>query len=127
MVEEEFGHHTIDRFARSESAVTLKYNSWLENDAFYQLWEKNSINYCVPPLGLISQALVHLIKSRAKGTFVVPDWPTSHWYPILLKISVKIQNVPRKMLIVEPFTELFNKFEEQTFLVAQVDGQLYYQ
>ena len=127
LVEEEFGSHTIDRFARSESAVTLQFNSWMENDAFYQLWEKDSINYCVPPLGLISQALTHLIKSKAKGTFVVPDWPTSHWYPILLKISEKIQKVPRKMLIVEPSTELFNKFDNQTFLVAKVNGQLYYQ
>lgn len=127
MVEEEFGHHTVDRFARSESAITITYNSWLENDAFFQLWEKDSISYCVPPLGLIPQALTHLIKSRAKGTFVVPDWPTSHWYPILLKVSLKIRRVPRKLLIVEQSTELFNKFENQIFLVAQVNGELYYQ
>jgi len=126
LVEREFGYHTIDRFAREESAVTIQFNSWLENDAFLNLWEKNSMNYCVPPVGLISQALVHLIKSRAKGTFIVPNWTSSIWYPVLLRISVKRRIVPRKMLIIDSSNELFEKFENQDFLMVQVDGNLYY-
>ena len=125
LIEKEFGHHTIDRFASKNSAITILFNTWLENDAFQELWDQESLNYCAPPIGLIAQALVHLIKSEAKATFVVPDWPSSIWYPILLKISLKKRTVPRKMLIIEPSTELYNKFENQNFLIVQVDGKLY--
>src|SRR3989338_5471075 len=97
------------------------FNSWMENDTFLQPWEQHLTSYCVPPLGLISQALVHCIKSQATATFVVPDWPSSIWYPILLKLSERIVPVTRKMLTITPLSELSDKFETSSFLVAHLD------
>lgn len=127
MVEKEFGNHTIDRFATSESATTIQFNSWLENDAFQELWEQNSINYCVPPIGLIPQALFHLIRSKAIGTFVVPYWPTAYWFPILLKISLEQRSVPLQWLITEHYNELHKLSDNLSFMAVKVNGMLYFQ
>ena len=126
LVNQEFGIHHVDRFATTSSATTLVFNSWKENDAFKSLWEKELVSYCVPPIGLISQALIHLIKSRSIATFVIPEWSSSIWWPLLLKLLKKRKSITRRMLLIKPLSELWNKFEGTTFIIAHLDGNLYF-
>jgi hypothetical protein len=126
LVNQEFGTHHVDRFATTSSATTLLFNSWKKNDAFTNLWERELVSYCVPPIGLISQALIHLVKSRAIATFVIPEWSSSIWWPLLLKILKHRRSITRKMLLIKPLSELWDKFEKTKFLIAHLDGNLWF-
>jgi hypothetical protein len=128
MVEEEFGHHHVDRFASHQNSRMTIFNSFTkENDALLELWQDpNQRSYCVPPLGLISQSLVHVIKSRARATFILPSWHSASWYPVMLRILRREISVPKSMLRSMDSSEL-SRNKEWSFLALDLDGALYFQ
>lgn len=129
LVEREFGTHHVDRFASRLNSQLTTFNSFTkENDALLELWEESvdKRSYCAPPLGLISQSLVHLIKSRARATFILPSWSSASWYPVMLRLLRREISVPRSLLKNVDSSEL-SRNSEWSFLALDLDGALYFQ
>ena len=56
---------------------------WAEGiDAFARCWE-GDFNWLCPPVKAIPATISHACKQRAKGTLVVPFWPTSYFWPLI--------------------------------------------
>ena len=83
-----WGPHTIDRFASGINTQLSRFNSrfWeLDTeavDAFTCDWQ-GEVNWWAPPVGLIPRVIQHARRTKAKGTLVVPDWPSAPFWPIL--------------------------------------------
>jgi hypothetical protein len=45
--------------------------------------------YAFPPFSVICVALQKVLKDKATGIIIVPNWPTQPWYPKLLKMLIK--------------------------------------
>ncbi|XP_053403229.1 uncharacterized protein LOC128558328 [Mercenaria mercenaria] len=87
-LESMYGPHDIDRFANEYSCKVSRYNSlfWTPSteavDAFTQDWG-NDNNWCVPPVSLAPRALNHIFCCKGTGTFVLPFWPSSPFFPLI--------------------------------------------
>ena len=57
-------------------------------NAFTLSWT-NLKFYIFCPFSVISRVLSKIIKDRARGILVVPDWPSQAWYPQLAKLLTK--------------------------------------
>ena len=125
-IEEEFGPHHVDRFASPENALLTIYNSYTRaNDALREPWlEQEGRSYCCPPLGLIPQSLLHVIRSETEATFILPYWTSASWWPIMLKITKRLLKVPRNLLMITPSSELCRNSEWE-FIAVDVNGSLY--
>ena len=88
LVEKKWGPHSVDRFANHENAQLPRFNSrfWCPGteavDAFSVSWA-NGNNWVVPPIFLISKVLNHIAASGARGTLVVPAWPSAAFWPMI--------------------------------------------
>ena len=77
-----WGPHSVDRFADNINCKLPKFNSkfWCPNtyqvDAFSVSWE-GEVNWLVPPISIIAQAIMHVRASKAIATLVAPAWPSS--------------------------------------------------
>ena len=89
-LEEKWGPHTIDRFASSSNTKLKRFNSKFlcpnteHVNAFSISWEGEN-NYLVPPVTYIPKILAHMQACQAKGTVVVPYWPSAAYFPILFE------------------------------------------
>ena len=54
-------------------------------DAFSVSWHNESF-YAFPPFSIIARVLQKVVRDKAKGVIIVPDWPTQPWFPFLLKL-----------------------------------------
>ena len=81
----------MDRFASGPHNCVVRsgvYNSlygrgddgWEWADALSVNWA-GMTNWLHPPYGLIDEVLDHAVACRAKGTLIVPDWPSASWWP----------------------------------------------
>ena len=44
---------------------------------------RSDVTFCAfPPFCIILSVLQKIIRDRARGILVVPDWPSQPWYPI---------------------------------------------
>ena len=83
-----WGPFTVDCFATYYNKKVEKYYSRFWNpdtsgvDAFFQSWENDNC-LLVPPVDLVSKTLKYMEKELAFGTLVVPDWPSSVFWPLL--------------------------------------------
>ena len=89
--------HTVDRFANASNAQCARFNSRLPcpsaeaTDAFAQSWEAEN-NWLCPPVRLIPAAIAHACKQRANSTLIVPCWPSSFFWPLIMPIGSKFAN-----------------------------------
>ena len=83
-----WGPHTIDRFASHYNTQLPRFNSRFWNpgteavDAFTCDWSKD-VNWLCPPVYLVPRVIHHASKCHAKGTLVVPEWPSAPFWPIV--------------------------------------------
>lgn len=87
--------HEVDRFAgegncrvrsgRFNSRFGSNADGWEWADALTQDWGNGCINWMHPPYLLIDRVLDHAQRCRAKGTLIVPDWPTRSFWPRLFR------------------------------------------
>jgi len=83
-----WGPHTVDCFANYYNRKTPKFFSRFWNpgtsgvDAFYQSWKSDNC-LLVPPVDLICTTLRKMECEYTKGTLIVPDWPSSSFWPLL--------------------------------------------
>ena len=92
-LEDLWGPHSIDCFANHYNFKIDRFFSrfWTPGctgiDCFVQnLYGENCL--VVPPVCLISRALNYLFQQKAKGTLVVPFWPSSSFWPLLSRIYI---------------------------------------
>lgn len=89
-----WGPHTFDRFANHKNWKVAKFNSkfWVPGtkgvDAFSVDWSQEN-NWLVPPVPLISQVVMHVIACKAKGTLIVPKWPSSTFWPMVFDQNMR--------------------------------------
>ena len=93
LAENKWGPHSVDTFANHENAQLPRFNSrfWCPGteavDAFSVPWA-NENNWVVPPIFLISKVLNHIAASGARGTLVVPAWPSAAFWPMIYTTMV---------------------------------------
>ena len=81
----------IDLFASRNNKQFDQYVSYRPDpfasniDAFTISWAETKF-YCFPPFSCILRVVRKIIRDKARGVLVVPQWPTQSWYPILLAI-----------------------------------------
>ncbi|KAJ8911216.1 hypothetical protein NQ315_014928, partial [Exocentrus adspersus] len=118
-ITEEFGCPEIDLFASRANTKCQKYVSWRPDpdsilvDAFTISWTDYNF-YAFPPFSLINRVVNKIIKDRATGILVVPNWPTQPWYPQFMRLLIEkpITFLPSEDLLFFHFREkhpLFNK------------------
>ena len=83
-----WGPHTVDRFASATNAQLPRFNSrfWVPGseaiDSFTCCWA-NDNNWWCPPIYLIPRVIRHAQGNKAKGTLIVPQWPSAPFWPLL--------------------------------------------
>ena len=131
-----WGEYTVDLFADKSNHKTQKYYSrhWIENsagvDAFSFSWENENC-WIVPPVKLVSKVLKKLVFDKAKGTLLIPRWPSSAFWPLLSDKQGNFLRCVKNHLI---FTDcsrllkrgknckLFGKDFKGSFLVLKIDA-----
>ena len=84
-----WGHHDIDRFASNLNNKCHIFNSkhWVPGtcavDAFDQCWHGVK-NWMVPPPSLGCKTLKKIVKEKAEGTLILPEWKSAPFWPLLL-------------------------------------------
>ena len=87
-LEQCWGPHTIDCFANFYNTKIERFFSRFWNpgtagvDAFFQSWQNENC-LLVPPVTLVCETLKHMDRDSAVGTLVIPDWPSSAFWPLL--------------------------------------------
>ena len=83
-----WGPHTVDRFASCDNAQLPRFNSRCWNpgseavDAFTVNWRGEN-NWWCPPVVLIPRVIRHAQICAARGTLIVPHWPSAPFWPII--------------------------------------------
>ena len=89
-IDQLWGPHTIDRFATDHSRQLLQFDSryfypgTTGVDAFAFNWA-GANNWLCPPTSLIVAAVRHARTCQAKVTLLVPEWPSSYFWPFLFE------------------------------------------
>ena len=84
-----WGPFSIDLFAeKSSSKVKRYYSRHWENgssgvDAFSYSWENENC-WTVPPVKLVTKVIKKMIHDKTTGTLVVPSWPSSLFWPLII-------------------------------------------
>ena len=87
-IDQKWGPHTVDRFASHYNTQLPRFNSRFWNpgteavDAFTSNWHDDN-NWLCPPVYLVPRILRHACNCDAKGTLVVPEWPSAVFWPML--------------------------------------------
>ena len=85
---QEFGQPLFDRFADDLNRKVSPFNSRHHCpgssgvNAFAQDWADVALNWLCPPIKLIGATLRHGRLCHAKGILVVPQWPSSYFWPL---------------------------------------------
>ena len=83
-----WGPHTVDRFADHTNTQVPRFNSrfWVPGseavDSFTCDWGIEN-NWWCPPICLVPRVVRHAQKTRARGTLVIPQWPSAPFWPLL--------------------------------------------
>ena len=76
------------RFASHYNTQLLRFNSRFSNlgseavDAFTTNWCDDK-NWLCPPVYLVPHVIQHASKCKARGTLVIPEWPSAPFWSIL--------------------------------------------
>ena len=83
-----WGPHSVDRFACFHNSQLPRFNSRCWNpgseavDAFTVNWAGEN-NWWCPPISLVPRVIRHAQVCGARGTLVVPCWPSVPFWPLL--------------------------------------------
>ena len=62
-------------------------------DAFSVKWDDIEF-YAFPPFNCVSRVLQKVVKGKATGIIVVPDWPSQIWYHMLNDLTIASLHLP---------------------------------
>jgi hypothetical protein len=86
----------VDLFANDANAKTNKFFSLtyclgtLGVDAFNYDWSIRGLNWIFTPPRLLVRAIHHLENCKASAFVLIPQWKTSHFYPVFMEIKKSI-------------------------------------
>lgn len=82
--------------------------------------------YAFPPFSIIGRVLQKVIRDKASGIIVVPNWPTQSWYPTLIKMLLKpsLFLSRKKKLLISPLdpTATHRLHHQMDLLVCHISG-----
>ena len=87
-----WGPHTVDRFASFQNCQLPRFNSRCWNpgseavDAFTVHWG-GEVNWWCPPIPLVPRVIRHAQVCAAKGTLIVPCWPSAPFWPLICRAN----------------------------------------
>jgi hypothetical protein len=99
---EEWGPFTIDLFADSANARCSRFfTAWEDEgsagvDALAQDWSQIRRAWIFPPSHLIHPVLLKITAQRPTGVLILPELPTSRWWPLLIALSPRIRKLRRQ-------------------------------
>ena len=88
VIDAKWGPHTIDRFASYYNAQLPRFNSKFASpgcsgvDALAQDWRDEN-NWICPPVSAIVPSIRVLSSCSGYGTLIVPQWPSTYFWPFL--------------------------------------------
>ena len=107
-----WGPHTIDRFASVNNAKLDRFNSlfWYSTteavDAFSQNWNSDN-NWLVPPIYLACKTIKHLQFCKARGSLIVPKWPSAPFWTMLFGPDMSCKDFVYDVLEFAPYQNVF--------------------
>lgn len=124
------GPFSIDLFASRLNNKCDVYAAWKPDpsalfiDAFSRNWSKFDQFYAFPPFSLILQCIQKISVDGARGTLVVPLWPTQPWFPKLMGILTSPPIVLPLNVLNLPFQSnlLHKQWKNLRLIACQVSG-----
>jgi len=93
-LDEVWGKFNVDRFANSKNSKCSVFNSrwWCPGtcgiDCFRKVWSGQN-NWLVPNPCLIPRVIDKMIDEKARGTLIVPYWPSAPFWSVLTPTGSK--------------------------------------
>ena len=122
----------IDLFASRLNKQCSKFMSYrpdplaLGTNAFDVSWKDRNI-YCFPPFSVIARMLQKIIRDKAKGVVVVPDWPSQTWYPMLARLLIKkpvLVSARENLLLMPQNPELKHRMRKSLrLIICTISGE----
>ena len=107
-IESKFGKFTVDRFSDDLNKKCSRFNSRFfcpgteSVNCFTCDWS-NDFNWLCPPISLIGATLKHMRLCRAKGVLLVPNWPSSYFWPLLSSDGETFNDFIKSYLLLDPY------------------------
>ena len=128
----EFGKPTVDRFADDKNKKCSQFNSKYHCpgssavNAFTEDWSTVSLNWLSPPIKNIIDCIKHLRLCKARGILIVPQWPSSHFWPSLHN-GIGFEYFIKRVIITKPYytstceTSMFKGFMSFNTIAMLID------
>ncbi|XP_022802165.1 uncharacterized protein LOC111339716 [Stylophora pistillata] len=106
-----WGPHTFHRFATYYNAQLPRFNSKFASpgcsgvDALAQDWSAEN-NWICPPVSLIVNSVRHLMSCSGRGTLIIPEWPSAHFWPFLREGSPRFSSYVAEMFVLPAVGDL---------------------
>ena len=111
MLHKKWGPFTVDRFASNYNKQLQRFNSrfWCPEteavDSFTQNWS-SELNWACPPVSLIISVIRHMSVCKAKGTLIVPRWPSAIFWPLIMPEPGRFAPFIRESLILPKLVQM---------------------
>ena len=106
-IQRTLGLCTIDRFADGNNSKLRRFNSKLYCphsecvNAFTSDWSSD-FNWLCPPISLVGNAIKHLKFCNARGTLIIPEWPSAYYWPLLFN-GFTFRSFVTQTIIIAPY------------------------
>ena len=111
LLDAKWGPHTFDRFATYYNAQLPRFNSKFASpgcsgvDALAQDWSSEN-NWICPPVSLIVDSVRHLMSCSGRGTLIIPEWPSAHFWPFLRDGSSRFSSFVTEVFVLPAVGDL---------------------
>ena len=111
LLDAKWGPHTFDRFATYYNAQLPRFNSKFASlgcsgvDALAQDWSSEN-NWICPPVSLIVDSVRHLMSCSGRGTLIIPEWPSAHFWPFLRDGSSRFSSFVTEVFVLSAVGDL---------------------
>ena len=84
---------TLDVYASRETHQLRRYMSWYQDpqavaqNALIHPWDP--VSYLFPPVPMVMKSLHKIKDEKVEVIMVIPHWPTSLWWPLILELMVE--------------------------------------
>ena len=107
-IQSKFGELQIDRFADANNAKLKRFDARFHCpgcetvNTFTTTWA-DEFNWWCPPITLIADTLRHARLGRASGVLLVPEWPSSYFWPLLTSDGKNFYPWVKNVIVLDPY------------------------
>ena len=128
-----YGPFTVDRFANNLNRKLKCFNSkyYCPGSSHVNAFTDNlskDLNWLCPPISSMDSVICHLKLCKAKGTLLVPVWPSSYFWPLIYPPNGKqMADFIKDFIMIEPFYYLevadsvFNGYTNLKTIILNID------